>query len=248
MFQDFSSGKPGVWVSPLGGNLSLWSLSYEWWFYMMFFPVNRYIPAHQQLNAVATLSIIGYITYQVAPNQISLFLMYFLLWWSGVELARTYMSKQSISYRTQRSTLIYLSALTILLAIPCMLAAIRREPVTFGVHPILEFRHFAACLIFIGIGIAWKKVGWKYFSALLGIFSLIAPISYAMYVLHYPLAVSSSYLSDIESKWQQGLLYVVITLLLAYFAEVPFQNAINRRFPIGRIADRSIKTNKHSNG
>jgi peptidoglycan/LPS O-acetylase OafA/YrhL len=37
MLQDFEAGKPGVWFSPLGGDSPLWSLSYEWWFYMLFF-------------------------------------------------------------------------------------------------------------------------------------------------------------------------------------------------------------------
>ncbi len=42
MFQDFSYAKPGVFVSPFLGNSPLWSLSYEWWFYMLFFPIFRF--------------------------------------------------------------------------------------------------------------------------------------------------------------------------------------------------------------
>ena len=39
MLQDRSYAKPGVWVSLVGGNAPLWSLSYEWWFYMAYFPM-----------------------------------------------------------------------------------------------------------------------------------------------------------------------------------------------------------------
>ena len=36
MLQDFENGKPAVICSPVYGNTPLWSLHYEWWFYMFF--------------------------------------------------------------------------------------------------------------------------------------------------------------------------------------------------------------------
>ncbi|MEY3826084.1 MAG: hypothetical protein RLZZ148_898, partial [Cyanobacteriota bacterium] len=37
MLQDIDIVKDGVWVNPFLKNYPLWSLSYEWWFYMLFF-------------------------------------------------------------------------------------------------------------------------------------------------------------------------------------------------------------------
>ena len=37
MVQDISFLKPNVICEPFLGNLPLWSLSYEWWFYLLFF-------------------------------------------------------------------------------------------------------------------------------------------------------------------------------------------------------------------
>jgi peptidoglycan/LPS O-acetylase OafA/YrhL len=36
MLQDFTDGKPGVLFGTFEGDLPLWSLSYEWWFYLMY--------------------------------------------------------------------------------------------------------------------------------------------------------------------------------------------------------------------
>jgi len=38
MLQDVST-KPGVWIEPFFGNSPLWSLSYEWLYYLIFFPL-----------------------------------------------------------------------------------------------------------------------------------------------------------------------------------------------------------------
>lgn len=231
MLQDISSagGKPGVWITPFCGNLPLWSLSYEWWFYMMFYPIYRYIPERLQVHLVAVLSLFGFITFTIHPNQPSLFLMYFFLWWSGAEIARSYLAGDRLSITSQGRTLCYLALLTCLVAMPVMSAVVHHQPLSFGIHPVLEFRHFAACLLFLVIGLLWARMRWVGFRLLFGVFALIAPISYALYVFHYPLAVTASYLSGIDSSLLQLIGYVTITLAAAYLAEIPFQNWINQK-------------------
>jgi peptidoglycan/LPS O-acetylase OafA/YrhL len=230
MLQDFNGGKPGVWIAPFGGNLALWSLSYEWWFYMMFFPIYRFVPAKRQIHLVASLSLLGYIAYTLVPNQPSLFLMYFILWWSGAEVARSYLNRVPLSISSQGRTILYLIGFVILESIPVISAVIRHQPLLFGVHPVLELRHFSACLIFLTAGLAWAHFRWLGFRQIFGVFSFIAPISYALYVFHFPLAVSASYLSGIGSPTLQLIGYIAITLLAAYLAEIPFQSWINRTF------------------
>jgi len=118
MLQDFGTGKPGVWVSPLGGNTPLWSLSYEWWFYMMFFPIYRFVPVKCQLHIVALMSLVGFLTYSAAPNQASLFLFYFLIWWSGVEIARIYIDHKEFSFHSLRYVILYIVLLTVCATLP----------------------------------------------------------------------------------------------------------------------------------
>ncbi len=229
MLQDFDGGKPGVWVSPFNGNLALWSLSYEWWFYMLFFPIYRFVPAKLQIHVVAALSLLGFITFSILHNQVSLFLMYFVLWWSGAELARAYLSRVPLTIMSQRRSILYLTLFSILAAAPVWFARVHHQPLSFGIHPILEFRHFLACLLFLIIGLLWAHIRWVGFRSIFGAFAYVAPISYGLYVFHFPLAVNSSYLEAINFAPLELSGYVAITFLIAYLAEVPFQNWINQK-------------------
>lgn len=244
MFQDFVDGKPGVWVAPLGGNLALWSLSYEWWFYVMFFPLWRYVPRQRQLDAVALIAATGLLSYHWFPNQISLFLAYFLIWWSGVELAKAYVgngatespegsSGGEVTLWGQRRLLLYLVVACGLTALPVVEARAAGHALSFGLHPVLEFRHFTAALLLVIIGISWRNRGWLGFNRVFGGFTTLAPISYALYVFHFPLAISATYLAALPG-YLALVCYVAITLVVAYIAEVPLQNAINRRLRIPR--------------
>ncbi len=228
MFQDFASGKPGVAVPTLFGNVALWSLSYEWWFYMMFFPIYRYVPAAWRIHVVAAISIVGFATYWLHFNQVSLFLMYFILWWTGAELARAYLEKPTITFASQRMSIVYLAILTALVATPVVYAQRAHQALPFGEHPVLEFRHFAACLTFLIGGLVWARLKWIGFRRIFGAFAFVAPISYALYVFHYPLAVKSSFLNGIPWLPARIAGYLAVTFILAYVAEVPFQNWINR--------------------
>lgn len=221
MLQDFASGKPGVWVSPAGGNSALWSLSYEWWFYMLYFPITRFVAERHQLGLVVGVSSAGLASYAVAPNQISLFLMYFILWWSGVEVAKAYLRQEPITLRSQGRTLVMLALFVVALAVPCVWAAMHHESLGMGVHPLLELRHFSAALVLLTLAILWRNAGWRGFSLTLGPFSRVASISFAIYVLHMPLAVDAHYL---PVGWDAG--YVVVTFIAAYVLEVPFQQRV----------------------
>lgn len=229
MLQDFSGGKPGVRVSPFGGNLPLWSLSYEWWFYMLFFPIYRFVPPRLQIHLAAAFSFLGFTTFLFYPNQASLFLMYFILWWSGAELGRSYLNRVPLTIASQSRSIFYLTLFTTLVAAPVFYALHRRQSLSFGIHPVLEFRHFSACLVFLVIGLLWARLSWVGFRFIFGAFAFVAPISYALYVFHFPLAVTSSYLAGLEFLPLQLAGYIAITFLFAYLAEVPFQNWVNRK-------------------
>ena len=237
MLQDFEYGKPGVWFSPLGGNSSLWSLSYEWWFYMMFYPLYKFIPPPIQLNAVGVISTIGLLSYSIFPNQISLFLMSFILWWSGVEVAKLYVDKQEISFRVLRPLLVWLGTIALLQSVSVFVSIVKRQPISFGMHPILEVRFTLDCLALISLGVLWRKRQWKFFGGTIGRFSSLSSISYALYVLHWPLAIAPTYLDKIGNKWIEILCYITITLSVAWVAEGPFQRWINRH--IGYSSNRA---------
>ena len=240
MLQDFSLGKPGVWADVFCGNAPLWSLSYEWWFYMMFFPLYRYVSAGSQLLAAAGISLTGLLTYAAHPNQLSLFLLYFILWWSGLELARTFRQGIRPTFYTQRLSILILGGFCFLVPLVLIGGMPRSRPTSPGFHPLLEVSHFGSAFVLLCAGLLWSRLRWKGFAAVFGVFVWIAPISYAVYVLHYPLGMYFFDAAWIPGAWLRLLAVVVCTLVLACFAEMPWQQAFNRwtrRGPLRPAAD-----------
>lgn len=228
MLQDFTGGKPGVMVDTFCGNLPLWSLSYEWWFYMMFWPIITYVRVSRQKYLVAGISATGGVIYLMHPNQISLFLLYFIIWWSGVELARTYCNRQLPTFQSQKESVFLLGCFCAIGFFLVLFTLPNKQLLQFGVHPILELRHFSSSFVFLVIGIGWAAINFRGFEVITLCFRWLAPISYGIYALHYPLAVSATYLSFIANKELEVLGYVLCVLALSYWSEILGQRFVNR--------------------
>jgi peptidoglycan/LPS O-acetylase OafA/YrhL len=239
MLQDVSALKKGVWVDTYAGNTPLWSLSYEWWFYMMFFPIVSvlFYSPKRQIGLVFVLSVLGFLSYQAIPNQLSLFLGYFFIWWVGVELSREYSSTGAITWSRQRMPVMMLVCLCALWSMPVAIAGSSAGKLLFGVGPVLQMRHFAAALIFTVVGIAWYHAEFVGFRLLLNPFAVLAPISYALYAFHVPvLQILES--AGIKSPLPRLTIALIILLPICYLVEVVLQRRINRCFD--RIIARSV--------
>jgi peptidoglycan/LPS O-acetylase OafA/YrhL len=229
MFQDEKTLKPGVFVGTFLGNTPLWSLSYEWWFYMMFYTVWKFVAPARQLILVAVLSAIGFVSFVSFPNQVSLFLTYFIIWWAGVEMARCYCAGKLPNFRNQWRSILIVGLACSAWGIICFHWHGAGRQIGFGVHPILEFRHFFAALVLMAGGILWASHKWLFFNATVGWFAHVAPISYALYLFHIPLCVSNIVWPWLSKNTGAQLGFsVILTFLLAYLAEVPFQRIVNR--------------------
>jgi len=179
MLQDFSIGKPGVWVDTYMGNGPLWSLSYEWWFYILFIPV-LFVKPLLQIHLVFGISIISLVIYLFVPNQICLWLAYFLIWWSGVEAAKKYISE---SLHKPIIPVVYL--LFVILLMVFYTIFVFKGQLKFGIFPVLFIRHFGMALIFYSFLIFFNVL--KINIQKNNILVRFAPYSYAFYILHYPL-------------------------------------------------------------
>src|SRR5207237_955551 len=105
----------------------------------------------------------------------------------------------------------------------------------FGYHPILEFRQVFGTVLIAATSIIWYQYEFVGFRAIFGVFGVIAPISYAMYIFQYPvllvilsvpwltspliafvtalsIVLGASYL--LEAKLQRRVTFVVNRLLL----------------------------------
>ena len=208
-------------------NWPLWSLSYEWWFYMLYFPVQRFLrhaPERQKHLALA-ISLTGFSTNLVWPNPLSHVASYFVIWWFGVELARSYLKDGTVTFSRMRFPLAALSTLGLLAGLLTLLAWSRGE-LDWYRHPAITLRHFVTTLGIIAIGGLWYRTGLWGFDKLLRPFAVVAPFSYALYVLHLPLIGALSHFG-IHGTWGLPLVLPLI-FGVCWLVEGPGQRLVNR--------------------
>jgi peptidoglycan/LPS O-acetylase OafA/YrhL len=220
MLQDFATGKPHVIVPTLFAS-ALWSLHYEWWFYMMYHPIVTHVQKQRQTVLVVVASIAAAAVYTQWPYAIQRLVMYFTIWWCGVDLARSYQKHGKVRLRDLRLPLIGVVVILAILAVPMGQLYRQSGGLKFGIHPVLEFRHFAAALFAVGVAWFWQAAGWR------GIWVLkpgliIAPISYSLYIAHQPMLAYATYLQFLDHPILEHAVYLALLLLFCWLTELRF--------------------------
>lgn len=226
MLQDYAETKPGTWFNPFLGNLPLWSLSYEWWFYMLFYPIyTSFLFKHpQRLYIICFLSTSAYLIYMLIPNQIALFLSYFIIWWCGVEAADIYINQRHFSWRNM--TPIYCCLL--LMSALSLTKVLTYPEIKFGYYPFLMFRHFFSVFLFLIIGLIWYQRKLIYFRQTMGLFTGIAALSYGLYIFHFPILNRWQLSSYIPNFWLEYVIKFTIIIGLSYLVEIKLQPLVNK--------------------
>jgi peptidoglycan/LPS O-acetylase OafA/YrhL len=106
MLQDHP-GRPSPWFLPFCGNDPLWSLAYEWWFYMLYFPLIKFCSSGWQKVLVFSLEGIRIFFYSLCPNPPCHYPSILPVWWFGVEMAKEYLASGGITLSVQ-STYLFL--------------------------------------------------------------------------------------------------------------------------------------------
>jgi len=228
MLQDVATQKPNVICGVYLANGPLWSLSYEWWFYMLFFLLVTKIKDASLNLWVSSLAIAAAITYLFYPFFVNRLVMYFAIWWIGVKFATTYFAGAKYSIRDYLPYAGVLLTITLTLALNLYLKRDLIQTYTFpySAYPIIEFRHFAFALIMLFAAIIWQNFHWFGFNAIFGIFKYIAPCSYVIYISHHYLVVHASYLRFINNRILEVGLYIVIMIAFSYLVEVFLYNRV----------------------
>lgn len=220
MLQDWGFAKPNVIVEAYMGNGPLWSLAYEWWFYMAYFPiVNSRFTVRNRDAVVFFVCLMFALVYIVTPHFFVRVVMYFAIWWTGVRLADAYIDGKLSDLRTHFLSIAVLTLITGFLVLNVFLPTVEGFPITFGRHPVLEVRHFAFALFALIVALVLHKTSWRPFDLITRPFLIFAPISYALYIVHVPLARNATYLDFVENAWLRWFGYIAICLVVAFVIE-----------------------------
>jgi peptidoglycan/LPS O-acetylase OafA/YrhL len=216
MLQDTFSLKPRVICIPFLGNTPLWSLSYEWWFYMLFYFFTKQFSnkAFWWVYIISSIATASYIWYPCFLNRQ---LMYLIIPWVGVVMANLYIEKKLIGFKNLQIPLIFMCINTAILGINVLYM---HGSISLGISPFLEFRHFSFAMLAIFFFIIWNRFQLIGFSKLFHFFIPVASISYGIYISHWFLVVKASYLNTlIENRNLRMGIYIIVCLLFAYFIE-----------------------------
>ena len=213
--------KQNVICPPLFNNIPLWSLSYEWWFYMLFFFIKNKLK-NKASNFVYLLAILSTVTYLFYPFIINRLFMYLAIWWVGADLARLYIMG-TLNFYTLKKQFFTLATCTGLLLYNFLhygngINSLRRGGI--GLSPFLELRNFAFATIAVYIAVLWKKKHWFGFSKTIGLFLPLAPISFGIYITHWFLIVEAHYFdSFIPNTFIRYIMYFLVCFLFSYLVE-----------------------------
>ncbi|WP_169303309.1 acyltransferase family protein [Pedobacter cryophilus] len=224
MLQDFSSGKPGVFVDSFMGNAPLWSLSYEWGFYLLFpFVYIAIGNKDSRLFYIMFISFISMLAYILFPNHLFLIPAYLIIWWCGLELSSLKTILSNKTFNVKRAFIAFFPIL-LLLTITTIYRQVNFGEFRAGVYPLLFLRHFTFAFLFVFL--ALKGGMFKLFiKSIIFPFHHLAPISYGFYIFHYIIFI----------QWSTGIswyfdipLKLIIVFALSYLVEIKCQPIINR--------------------
>lgn len=222
MIQDWDKVKPNVLAAPYMSNIPLWSLSYEWWFYMLYFPLVSYIKNSRLRDTlVLAVCIISAVSYYYYPNFLNRLLMYLVIWWAGVQLSDLYL-KSRLNTKAVTAPLLGVAVVMIILLVSLILHRNNGATMMLGMHPFLEFRHVTSALMMIVAGLLWRRIGWIGFNQIFKPFLWLAPISYVIYICHVHLMVDATYLDWIANKYLKWFAYMACLLMFSALVELWF--------------------------
>lgn len=228
----FQDKHPYSWFDPYWQNAPLWSLAYEWWFYMIFFAFHRLTRhlQHLQQYMVIGMSVLGFATFWVFPNQFSLYFSYFLLWWAGVEVAREWTVSGTVTFKGQWKSILSVLGMTALWLLPAFLHWNAGNKVVLAEFPFVQPRHFFTVALVLCFAVIWKRTNWFAFRWIAGQWEWVGSISYAIYIFHYPVIYLAAHTRPTGSVYLDFIWVAIVIFGVSWLIEQPYQKFMNKMF------------------
>lgn len=218
---------PGSVVFPYHLNWPLWSLAYEWWYYVLL-PLVWFAPRKRRADLVLVASCSAAVVYRIHPFGPLAYLGCWYLWWAGLEVAEEVRVTGRATLSGQTGNLFRLGLLVASWMPGVVLALVHHARLMPAEDPFLPFRHCAGGFVLLVVGLLWAKAGWRCFDSTLGLFGRFAPVSYSVYLFHYPLfALAAAKFPEVHEAIR-FLPVMAVTLLLAWLVERVVQPQVLR--------------------
>ncbi|MGE4605283.1 MAG: acyltransferase [Myxococcota bacterium] len=224
--------EPDALIEPYMRDKPLWSLTFEWWFYMMYFPLaSRIADDEFRTRIVLGVSIAAAVCFQFFPAMAFRTLMYFGLWWCGVALAGLFIRGARIDFAAIRLPLAALIIIDLILALSFWMGFDLVPPEARKVYGTLELRHFGFATVALIAAVCWHRIGWIGF-AVFKPFLILAPISYGMYISHFGIVRNRDYLEFIGNPFLEFAVAIALMFAVAFALERVLYPRIRRMFVI----------------
>lgn len=207
-------------------NTPLWSLSYEWFFYFLFFFVSR-LSGNRLYTVGCLISLVAAAIYFPTLNPICRFIMYWPIWLLGA----TYADEGS----AHRSRLVVLCTLGVIAAMSLSQsyqAFMGGAKIDFSGDPFLQTRHLVFALAIVPLMAFVMRVyqlvqSLKLVQASVSLLASVGAISYSLYVLHYPVLILITQNMEAPYRIISLIGLVPVLLLCTYLSEYVIQPWVN---------------------
>lgn len=238
MLQDIPREGIHTIVNPFLMNDPLWSLAYEWWFYMIFF---FFMTRFQNKSSliIYSLSVIAAITFLFYPCFLNRVIMYMSIWWLGVDLARLYINKESVTLTSMKLPLI---SFLLIMGITILHMYLYNIGQSF-LYPNYDLITYRNLFIMFIAAYLWYKSGWKFFNYTIGPFRYVASISYVVYISHWFLVTWATYFDFISNGYVRIIAYITVCFLFSYLVERQIYPRLNKFFMSRLFPNRLVRKN-----
>lgn len=226
MLQDIPHEGVHTVVPPLMMNDPLWSLSYEWWFYMLYFFIMKYFRKNSTVVAIGCF-MAGAIAHIIYPNTFTRILILMSIWWVGVVIARLYIAGEKISFKPMKLPLFGIAFCMASIGLNMFL---NTKGIT-AIYPVYDLKFFTNTVLVLTIAFIWYKIKWIGYDKIFNLFIPFSGITYVFYELHWFMICWATYLENvIHNHYIRYIAYIIITVFCAYIIEKQIYPRLNKFF------------------
>jgi peptidoglycan/LPS O-acetylase OafA/YrhL len=211
------------------GDVPLWSLSYECLYYAAYALAMVFLAERCRRPAFLIVGLLGCAATCIEPSHFAKVAMYAVVWWAGVELCEVHLGASTRGLLWPVGVMLAMVAALVVRARFGLIPSPAGDGIG-GAFPIREIRNLLAGIATVAVIVIWAKLNWRGF--FLQPFAYLAPISYGLYVVHYPIMVTLAPLGARWSPWAwfvvSGLAVVLIATLLEHVLQ-PWVTRVTKR-------------------